>query len=162
MTRVRRVRRVTEAVVWRVRRRVGRVDGGRAIIEFLAIGMLVLLPLMYLVITLARVQAAAFAVSAAAREAGRAYTTAATEGSADARARAAAALSFEDYDFGSGNTLAISCDGSPCLRPSGRVEIRAQVSVQLPLVPDFLAGAIPTSVPVSATHVATVDRFRGR
>ena len=36
------------------------------------------------------------------------------------------------------------------------------MTVQLPLVPDFLSGAIPTVVPVSATHVATVDRFRGR
>ena len=79
--------------------------------------MLVLLPFMYLVVTLARVQAAAFAVSAAAREAGRAYTTGADRGSADARARAAAALSFEDYDFGSGSTVSIACDGTPCLRP---------------------------------------------
>ncbi len=155
------LRRAHDALLRRLTARVGRRDDGRAIIEFIAIGILVLLPLVYLVITLARVQAAAFAVSAAAREAGRAFTTATGDGPAYARARAAAGLSFEDYDFGPTSTVTIVCDGSPCLRPSGRVEIQAQVSVQLPLVPDFLAGAIPASVPVSATHVATVDRFRG-
>jgi hypothetical protein len=29
-------------------------------------------------------------------------------------------------------------------------------------VPDILRGALPAALPVSATHVATVDRFRGR
>ena len=37
-----------------------------------------------------------------------------------------------------------------------------QSTVRLPLVPDMLSGAIPAALPVSATHVATVDRFRGR
>lgn len=149
-------------LVERARPRLGRRDDGRAIVEFLAVGLLVLVPIVYLVVTLARVQAAAFAVSTASREAGRAFTTATSEDSAYGRARAAAAISFEDYDFGSGGTVSVACDGAPCLRPEGRVEVVATVSVRLPLVPDFLAGAIPAAVPVSASHVATVDRFRGR
>jgi Flp pilus assembly protein TadG len=130
-------------------------------VEFLAVGFLVLLPIVYLILTLSRVQAAAFAVSTASREAGRAFTTATTEGSAYARAQAAAAISFEDYDLAAGS-VQVTCDGAPCLRPEGRVETVASVNVQLPLVPDFLRGALPTMVPISATHVATVDRFRGR
>lgn len=144
------------------RRRLGRRDGGRAIVEFLVVGLLLLVPVVYFVVTLSRVQAAAFAVSTAAREAGRAFTTATDDGSAYARAQAAARISFEDYDFGPDGTIGLSCDGSPCLRPSGRVETVATVTVRLPLVPDVLSGAIPAVLPVSATHVATVDRFRGR
>ena len=142
--------------------RLGRRDSGRAIVEFLVVGLLVLVPVVYFVVTLSRVQAAAFAVSTASREAGRAFTTSASEESAYARAEAAARISFDDYDFGADGTLGLSCDGAPCLRPEGRVETVATVNVRLPLVPDLLSGAIPAVLPVSATHIATVDRFRGR
>ena len=146
----------------RVQVRLGRRDSGRAIVEFLVVGLLVLVPVVYFVVTLSRVQAAAFAVSTASREAGRAFTTAADEDSAFARAEAAARISFEDYDFGADATVGLTCDGVPCLRPEGRVQTVATVNVRLPLVPDLLSGAIPAVLPVSATHIAAVDRFRGR
>ena len=152
---------IRRLAVW-LHARLGRRDSGRAIVEFLVVGLLVLVPVVYFVVTLSRVQAAAFAVSTASREAGRAFTTATTEDSAYARAQAAARISFDDYDFGVDGTLGLSCDGAPCLRPEGRVEAVATVKVRLALVPDLLSGAIPAVLPVSATHVATVDRFRGR
>jgi hypothetical protein len=145
-----------------LRLRRPRRDDGRAIVEFLVVGLLLLVPVVYFIVTLSRVQAAAFAVSTASREAGRAFTTAATEVDAHTRAQAAARISFEDFDFGAEGGVQIRCDGSPCLRPEGRVEAVATVTVRLPLVPDVLSGAIPAALPVSATHVATVDRFRGR
>ncbi len=156
------LRAVARRAVDRVRRTTGRRDDGRAIIEFLAVGILVLVPVVYLIVTLSRVQAAAFAASTASREAGRAFTTAPSESGAYARAQAAAALTFEDFDVSTTGLVVVRCDGSPCLRPEGQVETVATVTVRLPLVPDFLSGALPTVVPVSATHVATVDRFRGR
>ena len=146
-------------MIRRLRLRVARRDSGRAIIEFLVVGLLLLVPVVYFVVTLSRVQAAAFAVSTASREAGRAFTTATDD---DARAQAAARISFDDFDFGAEGAIRLECDGSPCLRPQGRVEAVATVDVRLPLVPDILSGAIPAVLPVSATHVATVDRFRGR
>jgi len=149
-------------LVREVQRRLSRRDGGRAVVEFVFIGVLLLVPLIYLVIALARVQAAAFAVSTAAREAGRAFTTAQQDADAYPRAQAAAGVSFEDYGFGAEAGLVISCDGAPCLRPQGRVSAQATIDVRLPLVPDFLTAAVPTSVPVTATHVAAVDRFAAR
>jgi hypothetical protein len=146
----------------RLERRLGRRDDGRAIIEFVFLGVLLLVPMIYLVIVLSRVQSAAFAVSTASREAGRAFTTAADDRSAQARAEAAAALPFEDFGFGGEGVLDISCDAAPCLRPEGRVTTVATVTVPLPFIPDFLAAALPTSIPISATHVATVDRFISR
>lgn len=149
---------------WAHRRRAGG-ETGRAIVEFIFLGVVLLVPLAYLVGTLAATQAATFAVTTAAREAGRAYATADTEAAGLARARAAAAVSFEDYGHlagEAGSDLTIVCDGAPCLRPEGRVTVTATLTVRLPMVPDFLAGAVPTIMPVSATHVATVDRFGGR
>ena len=149
-------------MILRLRVRLARRDHGRAIVEFLVVGLLLLVPVVYFVVTLSRVQAAAFAVSTASREAGRAFTTAVDEDGAYARAQAAARISFEDFDFGADGRVDLRCDGAPCLRPEGRVEVVATVNVRLPLVPDLLSGAIPTLLPVSATNVATVDRFRGR
>ena len=136
-------------------------EGGSAVVEFVALGVLLLVPLVYLVLMLARVQAGAFAVSQASREAGRAFVTADTAGAAVARARAAAGISFEDHDFGDTGRLVLTCDGDPCLRPEGHVRATASVTVPLPLVPAFVRDAVPLAIPVSAAHVATVDRFRG-
>jgi len=36
-------------------------------------------------------------------------------------------ISFEDYDFGAEGAIRLECDGSPCLRPQGRVEDRVRV-----------------------------------
>ena len=141
-------------------RRRARDERGSAVVEFVTLGVLMLIPLVYLVMCLARVQAGAFAVSQAAREAGRAFVTTDAGEDASARARAAARISFEDHRFGDLGTLGISCDGSPCLRPDGQVRTTAAVRVPLPLVPAFLGDSVPLTIPVSASHVSTVDRFR--
>ncbi|PID97234.1 MAG: pilus assembly protein TadE [Actinomycetales bacterium] len=141
-----------------------RRDSGRAIVEFLFLGVLVLVPLAYLIVTLAALQGAAYSATTAAREAARAFTTADTAEAALPRAQAAAALSYADFghEFGvAGNDVIVACDGMPCLRPEGRVSVTATITVQLPFVPDFVASAVPATVPVSATHVSVVDRFRG-
>ena len=150
-------------VVARFRLAVLRTAGerGSALVEFVFLGVLLVVPLIYLVMTLARVQAGTYAVSTAAREAGRAYVTAYDADRAEARARAAATIAFEDQGFGSEQAaVTMRCDGSPCLRPEGRIEISAQVTVPLPLVPSFARDVVPLEVPLSAKHVAVVDRFR--
>lgn len=141
---------------------LGRADDGRAILEFVFLGVLLLLPMTYLVLTAARVQAASFAASLAGREAGRAFVTAASDGDGRARAQAAAALAFADFDFGSEGRISVSCDSTPCLRPEGVVTTTATITVRLPLVPDVVADQVPSSVTVSSTSVSTVDRFVAR
>jgi hypothetical protein len=136
-------------------------ERGSAVVEFVALGVLLLIPLVYLVMMLGRVQAGSYAVSQAAREAGRAFVTADAEGAAAARAQAAARVAFADHAFEDSGRVTIACDGSPCLRPDGHVVTAATVRVPLPLVPSFVRHVIPLSVPVSASHLSTVDRFRG-
>ncbi len=130
--------------------------------EFVFLGVLLLVPLIYLVLTVGQIQAAAFSTTTASREAGRAFTTARTDDEAFTRAEAAAALSFDDFGFRDTARVGITCESQPCLRPDGRVTATAEVDVALPLVPAFLAGAVPLSVPVSSTSVAVVDRFGGQ
>lgn len=149
---------------WRARRHGGRgaAEAGSAVIEFVFLAVLMMVPLFYFVMVLARLQAGAYGVSAAAREAGRAYVTAQVPAQAAARASSAAELAFVDQGFAHEGKLAITCDGEPCLRPDGRIQITATVAVPMPLVPAFFSGSVPMQIPVSATHVVTADRFGGQ
>ncbi len=59
-------------------RRLARGDDGSALIEFIGLSILLLVPLIYLLVTVFAIQRAAFGVTQAAREAGRAFATAPT------------------------------------------------------------------------------------
>jgi len=137
-------------------------QAGSAIVEFVFLAVLMMVPLFYLVMVLARIQSGAYAVSAASREAGRAFVTAQVPTQASSRAQSAAGLAFADQGFEHEGRIEIGCDGAPCLRSEGRVQITATISVPMPLVPAFFSGIVPLRIPVSATHVATVDRFGGQ
>lgn len=143
------------------RRAARRDESGTAVVEFVVLAVLLLIPLIYLVMVMARLQAGSYAVSQAAREAGRAFVTADSGQAAAARAEAAARIAFLDHSFEEVGRVVVTCDGTPCLRPDGRVETTASVRVPLPLVPAFVRDVVPLSVPVSATQLSTVDRFRG-
>ena len=87
-----------------VRTRLSHVKGadaqaGSAIVEFVFLAVLMMVPLFYLVMVLARLQSGAYAVSAASREAGRAYVTAQVSARAPSRAHSAAGLAFADQGF---------------------------------------------------------------
>ena len=138
----------------------GRDERGSAVVEFVFLSVLLLIPLVYLVLVLGRLQAGAYAASTAAREAARTFVTASTPADAEPRAQAAAALAFADQGFEGEGTLTLRCDGSPCLRAGGRVDVHARVDVVLPLVPSFARDVVPIVVPVEADQVVTVDRFR--
>lgn len=137
-------------------------EQGSAVVEFVFLAVLMMIPLIYLVMTLGRLQAGAYAASTAAREAGRAYVTAEAQASAERRAEAAASIAFEDQGFGDTGRVSLTCDGTPCLRPEGRVEVSTVVTVPLPFVPSFARNVMPLEVPLTASHVAVVDRFRGQ
>lgn len=138
-----------------------RAERGSALVEFVFLAVLMMVPLVYLVMVLARLQAGSYAATAAVREAGRAFVSATSDEQAASRAQTAARIALEDQGFRDDATIRWSCDGDPCLRPEGRVTFQADVSVPLPLVPAFARGVVPLEIPVRATHLAVVDRFRG-
>ncbi len=146
---------------WRSRWSRVRGEDGSAIVEFVFLGVLMMVPLVYLVMSLARVQAGSYAVTTAAREAGRAFVTAETGEDAAARARAASEVAFGDQGFGGNGSLEIACSTSPCLTPDARVETTTRVTVPLPLIPAFAREVVPLEIALTASHLSTVDRFRG-
>ena len=139
-------------------------DDGSALVEFCFLAVLLLVPVVYLVLTLGRLQAAAFATEGAAREAGRAFVTGTDEASGRERAAAAALIAFSDQGFDDQRleVIDIECSDDPCLAPDSRVIVRATLQVVLPAVPRLVDRFVPARVRVHATHVATVDRFGAR
>lgn len=139
-----------------------RADRGSVLVEVLFLMVLLTLPLFYLVATLAQAQAGAYAASAAAREAGRAFVTATDLDSAYQRANAASLLAVGSHGFDAPQLdLVITCGAPDCLVPGASVRIDVSISVGLPLIPDFMGGAVPTQVVLDATHIEVVDAFRG-
>ncbi|NHN56450.1 pilus assembly protein [Calidifontibacter sp. DB0510] len=144
----------------RLRARLGRRDSGSAVLEFLVVGVLLTLPVFYLVMCLARLQAGAYGAAAASREAGRMFVTATDDGAAWSRASAGMQLALQDQGFGGGG-LQVACTASPCLTRGASVTTTTSVRVDLPLIPDFLRGVVPSTVELRSRHTETVGRYRG-
>lgn len=132
-------------------------DEGSAIVEFVLLSVLLLLPLVYVLLAVFAVQGSAYGLTAAAREAGRAYAAATADAQGSARALRAAEVALADHgiDLADAHPV-ITCDRRPCLSPGGRITVRLQRRVPLP----FLGAHSPASIGVSAEHVEVVDRYR--
>lgn len=138
-----------------------RGDRGSAIVEFVWLGLLLLVPLVYILLTVFDAQRASFATSAAARSAGRAFASSPDQQSAYARAQAAARMAFSDQGIRAEPNLVIRCRPRPdaCLSPGSVIEARVRSVVVLPLLPAALGHQAP-SFTVSATHQAPYGSFR--
>jgi len=134
-------------------------DGGSALIEFTLLATVLMVPFVYAVLCVFEVQRAAYALTAASREAGRAFVTAPDGVRADERARGAADLVLADHGVPSSTGVRIECSETPCLSPGARVTVVLTTSVRLPFVPAWGDGRAAT-VPVRARHTEVVDGFR--
>lgn len=142
----------------RVRGDDGNAEDGNAMVEFTYLAVLLMVPLIYLLTTAFQVQRAAFGVTEAARQAGRAYTTADSAAAGRARAQAAAELALRDQGIALSEPLALLDPGG--LAPGATVRVTVLHRVELPLIGGLFAGAVPPNIPVRATSVQVVDRFR--
>jgi hypothetical protein len=143
--------------------RIGRrTAAGSALVEVTWLGLLLLIPLVYVVITLVTVQRSAFGATEATRSAGRAYILAPDVATAEQRAYEAAALAMRDQGVQlEPGDLGIACHPTPqsCLQPGSSVEVRVALQVRLPLTPGMF-GESAASVAVEATHVEPYGVYR--
>ena len=134
---------------------------GSAILEFIFIAVLIMVPLVYLIVTVAVVQRSTLAVTQAARQAGRAFATANTTAEGLARAQIAASLALQDEGIDEQPTLHYVNAGAGCGDPAIAPELTAGAtfticvtrSVQLPGVPTLIAGRGVTTVGEFVVHV---------
>jgi Flp pilus assembly protein TadG len=148
-----------------------RGDTGSASVEFIALTLILLVPLVYLVVAVGQIQAGTFAVQAGARDAARgaavAGVAAVERGASEDDAREAASayavaatdLAISDFGISANGTpeVALHCSTSTCFQPGGEVRAHVSVSVSLPGVPSLLGAAVPLAVTVSAGAVSPIE-----
>jgi hypothetical protein len=128
-------------------------DEGSAVVEFVALGTLLLVPVVYFVLAVAQVQAGAFGVVAAAQQASQVLARAEPGALSDTGLTAAAQLAAADQGFAPDRlALRLECSDGACAEPGAVATVHATLEVPLPLVPGFtdLDVAVLTS---SATVV---------
>lgn len=155
---------MTSVGAWSVRR--SQADDGNAVVEFVILVALLMVPLVYLMLAVFRVQGAAYGITEAAREAGRAFVGADSTAAGYRRACTAAEVAlqsqFTEADFDCTRNLSISCPAagcSPSLQPGQTVRVRIDLAVALPFLPAQVFGH-PTGISLHSVHDEIVDSFR--
>ncbi|MGI8647468.1 MAG: hypothetical protein DLM55_08640 [Acidimicrobiales bacterium] len=148
-----------------------RNEHGAATVEFVFLGVLILVPLFYVTIAIFSVQSDVMGTMQAAREAGRAFATAPDVPTGVARAQYAMRLTLHDYGVHGNATLRFLSSGSSCssagpatsdrgpasLDPGARFTICVVSEINIPGVPTFFEGASKT---ITARYEVQVDKLR--
>lgn len=136
-------------------------ETGSAALEFIALGVILLVPLVYLVLALGAIQGQMLGVESAARHTAR--TMSAAKGLVDATARADAATrsAIEEYGL---DPAAVDVDiqcaprGTGCPSAGATVVVTVTAKVALPLVPPVFGLDRVSSVRVQASSAYKVSR----
>ena len=137
---------------------IARDESGSAVVEFVILAVLVMVPLALGAVVVVKVQSATFGVVTAAREATRAYVTADSPTQGRQRAQVAAQLAMADQGLGSPQ-VNIRCLNGSCLAPGSSVRVEVTSRVAIPFVPTR-SGKPNGTIPVSAVHESVVDTYR--
>lgn len=149
--------------------RTGAGDDGRATIEVVFLAVLLLIPTVYILIAVVRVQAASFAVTQAARDAGRLLDTTPSVDLGLAQAREAAMIALADQHVPAdqvtirfvdpGGACSDGVEAPPALSAGDTVDVCVTTVISLPGVPTVLTGSSNTVTGVYTLHVG---EFRER
>lgn len=135
-------------------------ERGNAVVEFVVLAVVLLIPCLYLVLTLGAVQSAVFAADVLARDTARIHATEPDPDVAAQRSRQLAVDVLADYgiDADPDAVVTLRCSANPCATPGQDVQAEASIPVQIPGLGPMLGGAGP--VRVGASHLAQVDQYR--
>ncbi|TQJ31817.1 TadE family protein [Microbacterium sp. SLBN-146] len=139
-------------------------ERGSAALEFILVGLVLLVPLVYLVVALGIIQEQSLGAVAAARHVARAISTAPGSEQASERARRVVAAVAEEYEMDAGAVdLSVTCTPreDPCPQAGSTVVVTVRSSITLPLVPAVLGLDRIATVPIEATGVQKVSRLWG-
>lgn len=137
-------------------------EAGSAVVEFLTLAFVMLIPLTYLLLAFFEIQGAAFAAQGAARDAARLMAASRSEAAGRAAAQVAVEVAFDDAGLPPPGAVTINCSANPCLTGGASIHVAVDLSVPLPLLPQGFSDALGAHVPVRGTAVQTVDVFVDR
>ena len=140
-----------------------RDERGSGLVEMAWLGLVLVLPLLWVVLSVFEVQRGSFGVSAAARAAARAYALAPDDRSGRRRAEAVARQALADQGVGDAPLrVRVTCTPYPgdCHRATSVITVRIDSAVTLPLLPDVLGAGTPT-FRLRAAETVPIGRYRG-
>ncbi|WP_250545808.1 hypothetical protein [Paenarthrobacter sp. DKR-5] len=134
-------------------------EEGSAVVEFVFLAVLLLVPVVYLILVVAQLQGGAYAAAGAADQAAKVFVA---SDPADAEAQAARAVALTAADFGfeaRAATTQISCDPADCGAAGSAVTVTVRLAVPLPLLPSVPGLQLSAST-VEASATQLQGRFR--
>lgn len=142
--------------------RRGRDERGSALVEVSWLGILLVLPVLWIVMSVFQVQRGAFAISAAARAGARAYALAPDDASGLVRARTAVRVALDDQGVrGETPDVRVTCTPYPgdCHQGTSVITVSVHSRVVLPMMPSALGGNRP-SFALDATQTVPIGQFQ--
>ncbi|WP_067201013.1 TadE family protein [Microbacterium sp. XT11] len=142
-----------------------RNDDGSAALEFITVGLILLVPLVYLIAALGVIQEQTLGVEAAARHVARAISQSADSADAVERGDEVLTAVVEEYGLDADAVeVSVTCAprGGPCPRAGATVTVAVVTAVSLPLMPSVLGLDDLTAVSIEAAAVQKMSRSWGR
>ncbi len=139
-------------------------ESGSAALEFIVVGLLLLVPVVYLVVAMGAIQGQALGAQAGARHIARTLATAPDAGTAAQRADRVLDSVVQEYGLDPESVhVSLSCTpaGSTCPEAGATVLVTVSTTVALPLVPPVLGLDEFARIPVEASSAQKVSRFWG-
>lgn len=137
-----------------------RDEDGSALIELVWLGVLLLIPLVYVIVSVSEVQRGSFATAGAARAAARAFALAPDDPTGSARVEPAVAQVMADHHVDGAPQVNVSCGEAPdCHAPGAVVTVTVSTSVPLPLLPSFFEED-RSQITVTSSHAVPIGRFQ--
>lgn len=139
-------------------------DDGSAALEFITVGVLLLVPLVYLILALGIIQEQSMGVEAAARHTARMIADAPDAEAAMARGEQVIADIAAQYGMETDAiSVATTCDpkGVECPSAGATITVSVVTEVRMPLVPAVLGLPEAASVRVEGIAVQKISRLWG-
>ena len=139
-------------------------ETGSAALEFIVAGLLLLVPLVYLVLVLGAVQEQTLGAEAAARHTARVIGQAPDAAAAAARGDAVLAGAVREYGMDAGAVdVGITCRpaAAECPAAGATVIVTVRTAVALPFLPPVFGLDELTAIPVEAQAAQKVSRLWG-
>ena len=139
-------------------------ERGSASLEFIVVGLILLVPLVYLVVALGSIQGQSLGAEAGARHIARAVSLATDADSARTSAASILDSVVDEYGIDPGSVrLTMEClpAGAACPQAGATLVVTVSTRLALPLVPDLLGLDRLASIPVEASAAQKVSRFWG-
>ncbi|UKA57503.1 hypothetical protein [Arthrobacter sp. FW306-2-2C-D06B] len=135
-------------------------ERGSAVVEFILLSLLLMVPVVYFIVTIGQIQGGSFAVVGAADQAAKVYVMQEDASQGRAAAEQAALLTLADYGHPAERAFVdVACDRGDCLSAGAAVTVTVKLTVPLPMLP-FGDTLNLDAANLSATATQIVGRFR--